>query len=108
MFFRLWTRAPRTAIQSCAISPYRLFPGKPKGSIVPPLRALSRVRAPQPAVAIAVDEIQQKSDGEPDAEPFPRMGWEPDHYVDAGRRPDKRHDPDERHHEGTRTRRILV
>src|SRR5688572_4270181 len=30
IFLRLWTRAPRTAIQSCAIPYYRVFRGRSK------------------------------------------------------------------------------
>src|SRR6187549_474286 len=106
MFLRLWTRAPRTAIQSCAMSPYRLFRGLPKGVIVPSggsteagslARQSSSVRRLEAAVTIAVDKVENQPDGEPDTESFPGVGRQPHHHVNARGGTDQRHPPHEWH-----------
>src|SRR5688572_7303799 len=111
MFLRLWTRAPRTAIQSCAISLYRLYRGLPKGVIVPSGSSRSRgvlsgssssVCALEPAVPIAVHEVEDQPDRQPDTEPFPCLPRQPDHHVNARDSTDHRDRPHEAHPERPR------
>src|SRR6185436_8268780 len=131
MFFRLWTRAPRTATQSCAITAeiFRASPNKyctTKGrrrpgeialglrnqglGIGPRLRATGKgLRSPaQPAVLIPVDEIQQEPEHQPVAEALPRLVRQPFHDEDAAGGRENRHRPHERHLERTRTIGLLV
>src|SRR5450759_3215693 len=105
IFFRLWTRAPRTVIQSCAITA-EIFQENPNSNCttrcrakgrgpwhraqaftllgpMPRSYALSTTAIAQPAVLIPVGEVQHQADDEPDAEALPRLRRQPFHDEQA-------------------------
>src|SRR5215204_2893112 len=122
MFLRLWTRAPRTAIQSCAIGPG--VSAKSKTAILSPTCAIRASVGTRPAelplprqrqstpveltLAVTVEHVDQDSDDEPDAEPLPSVCRQPLHRIDARRCPGERDAPDEGHPEWPRALGFLV
>src|SRR5918992_683248 len=106
-FLRLWTRAPRTAIQSCAISPTGYFGENPKGLLYHSPFGGSGDLA-EPAAPVPVDEIQEQPNRQPPREPGLGLRRQPHHYVDAGGGAGQRNGPDKWHSERTRTAGILV
>src|SRR3954464_14915151 len=99
-FLRLWTRAPRTVIQSCDMS------NSQESRRVPKLLVYHAI--PQLGAFEAVREVERQPDQEPDAKPLPRRAWQPLHDEHAaGRRADADR-PHERHAERTRPIGILV
>src|SRR5687767_7621593 len=104
MFLRLWTRAPRTAIQSWAIS-IGANSGAAESASLARENALWMgwaerrlpLRDSEGAVPVPVGEIQQETGGQPDTEPLPRLRRQPFHDVNTGRgaaESDRPHEPD--------------
>src|SRR5688572_10179709 len=106
MFLRLWTRAPRTAIQSCAMSKRADFLMIPNQELYHARSTLGLCS--QTAATEAVGEIKDEAERQPDAEAFPRMSGQTGHDVDAGRRTDQCDRPHERYPEWSWARGILV
>src|SRR3982750_228394 len=98
IFFRLWTRAPRTAIQSWAIPTAWNFWKNPTSDFSTPTPPPTGAHG---APSVAVQEIKHQADDQPGPEPFPRLVRKTDHDEQAGRRREQGHNPDERHAERT-------
>src|SRR6478735_12538534 len=77
-FLRLWTRAPRTVIQSCDMSNSREILRLPKLLVY---HAVS-----QPGVLEPVEEVERQPQQEPDPEPLPGRARQPLHDEEAAGR----------------------
>src|SRR5689334_4744735 len=62
----------------------------------------------QPAIPVAVEEIDHEADQQPDSEPLPCRSWEAAHDEQAPRRGEHRHGPNEWDLEGSFPVWILV
>src|SRR4051794_21585417 len=97
MFRRLWTRAPRTAIQSWAMGsaasagnprpgpPCRASRGFPKRELYhADALAAASAGCVETAVLAAVGSVRHHADEQPDGESFPRLAREAGHDEHAG------------------------
>src|SRR5690348_4635202 len=77
-FLRLWTRAPRTVIQSCDMSTVRKSVRLPKLLVY---HAVSQLGVLEP-----VEEVERQPEQEPDPEPLPGRARQPLHDEQAAGR----------------------